>query len=166
MLCTPQIPNTLPPTPQNSSGCLLHLIPFLSVGSRSESSASLPTWKRKASVVPALVPRHLEVMLFASLRHGRKLKDLSAAEFLTAAEQLFEAILDAFRRRVLHRDVSINIILLADNQLLLVDWELGGRFEELSAAVVRGITGTLDTMSVASLRNYDPLPHDDIESVV
>jgi hypothetical protein len=92
-------------------------------------------------------------------------KDLSAAEFLTA-EQLFEAILDAFRRRVLHRDVSINIILLADNQLLLVDWELGGRFEELSAAVVRGITGTLDTMSVASLRNYDPLPHDDIESVV
>ncbi|KAJ7823973.1 hypothetical protein B0H14DRAFT_3729540 [Mycena olivaceomarginata] len=97
----------------------------------------------------------------------RKLKDLSAAEFLTAAEQLFEAILDAFRRRVLHRDVSINNILLADNQLLLVDWELGGHFEELLSAVVRGtVTGRVDTMSVASLRNDNPLPHDDIESAV
>jgi hypothetical protein len=106
-------------------------------------------------------------MLFASPRHGRKLKDLSAVEFLTAAEQLFEAILDAFRRRVLHRDVSINNILLGDNQLLLVDRELGGHFEELSSAVVRGtVTGTLVTMSVASLRNDNPLPHDDMESAV
>ncbi|KAJ7841395.1 hypothetical protein B0H14DRAFT_3694525 [Mycena olivaceomarginata] len=86
-----------------------------SVGSSSKSSASLPTRKRKASVLEdaALVLRHLEVMLFTSPRHGRKLKDLSAAVFLTASEQLFEAILDAFRRRVLHRDVSIHNILLA-----------------------------------------------------
>ncbi|KAJ6531122.1 hypothetical protein B0H19DRAFT_1190500 [Mycena capillaripes] len=106
-------------------------------------------------------------MLFASPHDGRMLKDLSAPKFINAAEQLFNAILDAFRRRVLHRDISINNILLADTQLLLVDWEIGRRFEEvLSADMPRTITGTLDTMSVASLEKNYPLPHDDIESAV
>ncbi|KAJ7471300.1 hypothetical protein B0H11DRAFT_2041179 [Mycena galericulata] len=104
-------------------------------------------------------------MLFASPPGGRNLKDLSAAEFLTAAEQLFEAILDAFRRRVLHRDVSVNNVLLSDNQLLLIDWEIGRLFEE-PLSVQGTITGTLDTMSTASLWNEDPLPHDDVESAV
>ncbi|KAJ7359311.1 hypothetical protein DFH08DRAFT_952464 [Mycena albidolilacea] len=113
---------------------------------------ALPMRKRKASVldVPALVLHHLEVMLFASPRHGRKLKDLSAAEFFTAAEQ-----------------PSSTPSAVASSIFLLVDWEFGGRFEELLSAIVRGtVTGTLDTMSVASLRNDDPLPHDDIESAV
>ncbi|KAJ7471305.1 hypothetical protein B0H11DRAFT_1378010 [Mycena galericulata] len=134
----------------------------------SSSSVSLSRGNRNANVLgdgPARVPRHLEVMLFASPRDGRNLQDLSAAEFLTAAEQLFEAILDAFRRRVLHRDVSINNILLAGNQVLLFDWEIGRLFEELSS-VQDIVIGTLDTMSVASLGKLDPLPHDDVESAV
>ncbi|KAJ7282954.1 hypothetical protein C8J57DRAFT_1463531, partial [Mycena rebaudengoi] len=114
---------------------------FASLGPPSlgfNSSVILPTRKRKARDLEDLpapsVPRHLELMLFASPHGGRKLSELSAVEFLTAAEQLFEAILDAFRRRVLHRDVSINNILFTDNQLLLVDWELGRHFEEPSSA--------------------------------
>jgi hypothetical protein len=118
--------------------------------------------------LPAMVPRHLEIMAFDSPPNARKLKDVpSAAEFLAAAEDLFRAIHDAFRRRVLHRDISVNNILVADNQLLIVDWEIGQRFQEPSSAAGRGtVTGTLDTMSVASLANRDPLPHDDIESAV
>ncbi|KAJ7855987.1 hypothetical protein B0H14DRAFT_730182 [Mycena olivaceomarginata] len=127
--------------------------------------------KRPASALedlPAIVPRHLEIMAFDSPPNARKLEYTpSAAEFLAAAEDLFRAILDAFRRRVLHRDISVNNILVAVNQLLLVDWEIGRRFQEPLSAAGRGtITGTLDTMSVASLANRDPLPHDDIESAV
>ncbi|KAF7336892.1 Pkinase-fungal domain-containing protein [Mycena venus] len=122
-------------------------------------SEILRNGKRPAGALedlPAMVPRHLE------------LKDVSsAAEFLATAEDLFRAILDAFRRRVLHRDISVNNILVADNQLLIVDWEIGRRFQEPSSAAGRGtVTGTLDTMSMASLANRDPLPHDDIESAV
>ncbi|KAJ6577121.1 hypothetical protein B0H10DRAFT_1963213 [Mycena sp. CBHHK59/15] len=118
--------------------------------------------------LPAMVPRHLEIMAFDSPPDARKLKDVSsAAEFLAAAEDLFRAILDAFRCRVLHRDISVNNILVADNQLIMVDWEIGRRFQEPSSAAGRGtVTGTLDTMSMASLANRDPLPHDDIESAV
>jgi hypothetical protein len=58
-----------------------------------------------------MVPRHLEIMAFDSPPDARKLKDVSsAAEFLAAAEDLFRAILDAFHRRVLHRDISVNNI--------------------------------------------------------
>ncbi|KAJ7086361.1 hypothetical protein B0H15DRAFT_346093 [Mycena belliarum] len=132
------------------------------------NSEILQSKKRTASTLPAMVLRHLEIMAFDSPPDARKLKDVpSAAEFLAAAEDLFRAILDAFRRRVLHRDISVNNILVADNQLLLVDWEMGRRFQEPSSAAERGtLTGTLDTMSVASLANADPLPHDDIESAV
>ncbi|KAJ6480376.1 hypothetical protein C8R45DRAFT_1005284 [Mycena sanguinolenta] len=127
--------------------------------------------KRPASALadlPAIIPRHLEIMAFDSPPDARMLKDVSsAAEFLAAAEDLFRAILDAFRRRVLHRDISVNNILVAKNQLLMVDWEIGRRFQEPSSAAGRGtLTGTLDTMSMASLANRDPLPHDDIESSV
>ncbi|KAJ7769043.1 hypothetical protein B0H14DRAFT_2968057 [Mycena olivaceomarginata] len=127
--------------------------------------------KRPASALedlPAIVPRHLEIMAFDSPPDARELKDVpSAAEFLAAAEDLFRAILDAFRRRVLHRDISVNNVLVAGDQLLLVDWEIGRRFQEPSPAAGRGtVTGTLDTMSVASLANRDPLPHDDIDSAV
>ncbi|KAJ7459945.1 hypothetical protein FB451DRAFT_566872 [Mycena latifolia] len=104
-------------------------------------------------------------MVFASPREARKLKDIPlAAEFLAAAEQLFRAILDAFRRGILHRDISVNNILVADNQLLMIDWEIGRRFQEPSSAAA--LTGTLNTMSVASLANNDPLPYDDVESAV
>ncbi|KAJ7880997.1 hypothetical protein B0H14DRAFT_2705730 [Mycena olivaceomarginata] len=127
--------------------------------------------KRPASALeglPAMVPRHLEIMAFDSPPDARNLKDVpSAAEFLAAAEDLFRAILDAFRRRVLHRDISVNNVLAAHNQLLMVDWEIGRRFQEPLSAAGRGtVTGTLDTMSMASLANRDPLPHDDIESAV
>ncbi|KAJ6587298.1 hypothetical protein B0H10DRAFT_815018 [Mycena sp. CBHHK59/15] len=81
--------------------------------------------KRPASALedlPTMVPRHLEIMAFDSPPDARKLKDVpSAAEFLAAAEDLFRAILDAFRRRILHRDISVNNILVADNQL----WSTG-----------------------------------------
>ncbi|KAJ7455253.1 hypothetical protein B0H11DRAFT_2067357 [Mycena galericulata] len=115
-----------------------------------------------------MVRRHLEIMAFVSPRNARKLEDISsAAEFLTAAEQLFQAILDAFCRRILHRDISVNNILVANSQLVMIDWEIGRRFQEPWLATRRGtLTGTLDTMSVASLSNEDPLPHDDIESAV
>ncbi|KAF7357568.1 Pkinase-fungal domain-containing protein [Mycena sanguinolenta] len=115
--------------------------------------------------LPTFVPRHLEVMVFASPHGGRKLKDVTSAEFLAVAEQLFQAILDAFRRRNLHRDISTNNVLVANNQLLLIDWEMGRHVSELSSG--RGtLTGTLDTMSVATLAMLDPLPHDDVESAV
>ncbi|KAJ6588265.1 hypothetical protein B0H19DRAFT_1098561 [Mycena capillaripes] len=113
-----------------------------------------------------MVSRHLEVLVSASPREARKLIDdsvLSATKFLAAAKQLFLAILDVFRRGVMHRDISVNNILLADSQLLMIDWEIGRRFVEpfnRQDAVI----GTLDTMSVASLMRADPLPHDDIES--
>ncbi|KAJ7104481.1 hypothetical protein B0H15DRAFT_942462 [Mycena belliarum] len=135
----------------------------------SGPSASLPGSKRKASTleeVPAPRPRHLEVMLFASPPNGLKLPLLSAAQFLSAAEQLLEAILDAFRRRVLHRDVSVNNILFADTQLLLIDWEIGSRVDEPWVNTPGNVIGTLDTMSGASLANDTPLPHDDVESAV
>ncbi|KAF7357605.1 Pkinase-fungal domain-containing protein [Mycena sanguinolenta] len=116
--------------------------------------------------LPTSAPRHLEVMVFASPHGARKLKDLTSAEFLAAAEQLFQAILDAFRRRVLHRDISTNNVLVADNQLLLIDWEMGRHVSELSSKRDRVLVGTLNTMSVASLASRDPLPHDDVESAV
>ncbi|KAJ7258626.1 hypothetical protein C8J57DRAFT_1644584 [Mycena rebaudengoi] len=136
-----------------------------------DDSEILQNGKRSAKALeylPAIVPRHLEIMAFDSPSNARKLKDVpSAAEFLAAAEDLFRAILDAFRRRILHRDISVNNILVADNQLIIIDWEIGRRFQEPSSAPGRGtVTGTLDTMSVASLANRDPLPHDDIESAV
>ncbi|KAJ7214639.1 hypothetical protein C8J57DRAFT_1600858 [Mycena rebaudengoi] len=136
-----------------------------------DDSEILQNGKRSAKALeylPAIVPRHLEIMAFDSPPNARKLKDVpSAAEFLAAAEDLFRAILDAFRRRVLHRDISVNNILVADNQLIIIDWEIGRRFREPSSAPGRGtVTGTLDTMSAASLANRDPLPHDDIESAV
>ncbi|KAJ7364299.1 hypothetical protein DFH08DRAFT_838916 [Mycena albidolilacea] len=134
-------------------------------------SENLRNRKRPASALedlPPIVPRHLEIMAFDSPPDARKLKDVpSAAEFLAAAEGLFRAILDAFRRRVLHRDISVNNVLVADNQLLLVDWEIGRRFQEPSRAAGRGtVIGTLDTMSIPSLANRDPLPHDDVEAAV
>ncbi|KAF8172827.1 hypothetical protein K438DRAFT_1940390 [Mycena galopus ATCC 62051] len=139
-------------------------------GSPNDSEI-LQNGKRPASALealPAMVPRHLEIMAFDSPPDACKLKDVpSAAQFLAAAEDLFRAILDAFRRRVLHRDISVNNILVADNQLLMVDWEIGRRFQEPSSVTGRGtVTGTLDTMSMASLADRDPLPHDDIESAV
>ncbi|KAJ7104488.1 hypothetical protein B0H15DRAFT_926395 [Mycena belliarum] len=98
-------------------------------------------------------------MLFTSPPNGRKLPLLSAAQLLSAAEQLFAAILDAFR----HRDVSVNNILLADTQLFLIDWEMEmGRGIDEPGSVV----GTLDTMSVASLGNDGALPHDGVEAAV
>ncbi|KAF7347427.1 Pkinase-fungal domain-containing protein [Mycena venus] len=134
-------------------------------------SKVLQTGKRSASALqslPTIVSRHLEAMVFASPHHTLKLKDLPAAvEFLAAAEQLFRAILDAYHRRILHRDISVNNILVANNQLLMVDWEIGRSFQEVLSAAGRGVvTGTLDTMSVASLGTKDPLPHDDLESAV
>ncbi|KAJ7196890.1 hypothetical protein C8J57DRAFT_1027092, partial [Mycena rebaudengoi] len=54
---------------------------------------------------------------------------------------------DAFRRGVIHRDISVNNILFADNQLLMVDWELGRRFVDPFTGQGT-VTGTLDTMSV------------------
>ncbi|KAJ7222561.1 hypothetical protein GGX14DRAFT_664211 [Mycena pura] len=115
--------------------------------------------------VPALVIRHPEVMVFDSPTDGRKLTELSAPEFLNMAKQLFEAILDAYSRRVLHRDVSINNI-RATSQLVLYDWEIGRLIDESPADPQGTVAGTLDTMSVASLDNRPPLPHDDIESAV
>ncbi|KAJ7460750.1 hypothetical protein FB451DRAFT_1371607 [Mycena latifolia] len=134
----------------------------------SSPPLGLPNPASALEDLPTMVPRHLEIMVFASPRKASKLKDVpSAVEFLAAAEQLFRAILDAFRRGILHRDISVNNILVADNQLLMIDWELGRRFQGPLSAARRGtLTGTLDTMSVASLENSDPLPHDDIESAV
>ncbi|KAJ6466319.1 hypothetical protein C8R45DRAFT_1021276 [Mycena sanguinolenta] len=131
-------------------------------------SYPLPTASEPTSSpehLPAIVPRHLEVMVFASPHGARRLKDLTSAEFLAAAEQLFRAILDAFRRRILHRDISSHNVLVTNTQLLVIDWEMGRRFSEPSSD--RGtLTGTLDTMSVAAIAMLDPLPHDDIESAV
>ncbi|KAJ6600235.1 hypothetical protein B0H10DRAFT_2230950 [Mycena sp. CBHHK59/15] len=143
--------DTPPPGPSNDSEILRNKRPA-----------------RALEDLPAMVPHHLEIMAFDSPPDACKLKDVSsAAEFLAAAEDLFRAILDAFRRCVLHRDISVNNILVADNQLIMVDWEIGRRFQELSSAAGRGtVTGTLDTMSMASLANRDLLPHDDIESAV
>ncbi|KAJ7430292.1 hypothetical protein FB451DRAFT_1500213 [Mycena latifolia] len=105
-------------------------------------SEILRAGKRPASALedlPTMVPRHLEIMVFASPRETRKLKDVPmAAEFLPAAEQLFRAILDAFRRGILHRDISVNNILVADNQLLMIDWEIGRRFQEPSPVALPG----------------------------
>ncbi|KAJ7778693.1 hypothetical protein DFH07DRAFT_1056104 [Mycena maculata] len=125
--------------------------------------------KRPASDVmalPAMVRRHLEVMIFASPREARKLMDISATDLLAVAKQLFLSILDAFRRHgVIHRDISVNNILFADNKLLMIDWELGRRFVEPFTGQGT-VTGTLDTMSVANLMMVDPLPHDEIESAI
>ncbi|KAJ6588262.1 hypothetical protein B0H19DRAFT_1098555 [Mycena capillaripes] len=115
-----------------------------------------------------MVSRHLEVMVFASPREARKLIDdsvLSATKFLAAAKQLFLAILDAFRRGIMHRDISVNNILVANSQLLMIDWEIGRRFVEPFKRQ-DAVIGTLDTMSAASLMRANPLPHDDIESAV
>jgi hypothetical protein len=113
-----------------------------------------------------MVRRHLEVMISTSPRAARNLVDVfSATKLLAAAKQLFLAILDAFRRGVIHRDISVNNILFADNQLLMVDWEIGRCFVESFGGPGTLTGGTLDTMSVASLMMADPpLPHDDIES--
>ncbi|KAJ6511318.1 hypothetical protein C8R47DRAFT_730503 [Mycena vitilis] len=115
-----------------------------------------------------MVPRHLELMIFRSPRGAHELKSVtSTADLLSIVKQLFAAILDAFRRRVLHRDISVTNVLSADNQLLIVDWEIGRRVNEPLRPSGQGtVTGTLDTMSVASLENQDPLPHDDVESAV
>ncbi|KAG5646122.1 hypothetical protein DXG03_004361 [Asterophora parasitica] len=67
--------------------------------------------------LPTMVPRHLEVMLFTSPRDALLLKDVrSGAQFLAAAEQLFPAILDVFHRGIIHRDTSVNNILVAGSQ--------------------------------------------------
>ncbi|KAG5645559.1 hypothetical protein DXG03_005834 [Asterophora parasitica] len=86
------------------------------------------TGKRLVSAIedlPAVVRRHLEVMPFSSPPNACQLMDVgSGATFLAAAQ----AILDAFRRGILHRDLSVNDILVANDQLLLDDWEIGRRF--------------------------------------
>ncbi|KAJ7267502.1 hypothetical protein C8J57DRAFT_1717847 [Mycena rebaudengoi] len=141
------------------------LAAFAAYGSPPLSDTSnIIQGKRTQGALPPLVSRHLEVMVYSSPHGARKLENASAAEFLSAAEQLFRAILDAFRRRILHRDIFVNNILIAGHQLLLIDWELGRRFQE--PASTAGLAGTLDSMSVASLEKADPLPHDDIESAV
>ncbi|KAJ7218560.1 hypothetical protein GGX14DRAFT_595276 [Mycena pura] len=71
--------------------------------------------------LPAMVRRHLEIMAFESPPNACALKYIpSAAQFLTAAKDLFLAILDAFRRRILHRNISADNILVANNQLFMV----------------------------------------------
>ncbi|KAJ7196292.1 hypothetical protein GGX14DRAFT_403492 [Mycena pura] len=144
------------------------LAAFAAHGLPLPASAQPSILRNRKEPFSVYVPRHLEIMIFESPPNARKLNCVpSAATFLAAAVDLFEAILDAFRRRVLHRDISVNNILVADNRLLVVDWEIGRRFTEFSFATQRGtITGTLDTMSVASLNQIDPLPHDDVESAV
>ncbi|KAJ7654138.1 hypothetical protein DFH06DRAFT_522083 [Mycena polygramma] len=120
-----------------------------------------------------MIPRHFEVMVFPP-REAHQLKSiasLAAADLLVAAEQLFGAILDAFRHRILHRDISVNNVLIADGQLLLVDWDIGRKFDAQAPAAGNGTctvagTSTLDTMSVARLKNWDLLPHDAVESAV
>ncbi|KAJ6454506.1 hypothetical protein C8R47DRAFT_1083094 [Mycena vitilis] len=149
-----------------------HGLPPLNEEDQDKPSGILPTGlKRRASALeelPPMVPRHLELMIFRSPPGARVLKSVtSTADLLSIAKQLFAAILDAFRRRVLHRDISVTNVLSANNQLLIVDWELGRRLDDPLRASGNGtVTGTLDTMSVASLENQDPLPHDDVESAV
>ncbi|KAJ7207845.1 hypothetical protein GGX14DRAFT_567147 [Mycena pura] len=115
--------------------------------------------------LPAMVRRHLEIMAFESPPNACAFKYIpSAAQFLTAAKDLFLAILDAFRRRILHRNISADNILVANNQLFMVDWDIRRLFPFAGG---RGtVAGTLETMSVAGLANRDPLPHDDFESAV
>ncbi|KAJ6515083.1 hypothetical protein C8R47DRAFT_1089966 [Mycena vitilis] len=114
---------------------------------------------------PTMVKRHLEMMVFKSPPGARPLTEVPTAELWGIVVQLFEAILDAFRRRILHRDISVNNVLVA-NRLLLVDWETGRQFDEPLTEGKSTITGTFDTMAVASLFKQPPLPHDDIESAI
>ncbi|KAJ6464264.1 hypothetical protein C8R47DRAFT_1156243 [Mycena vitilis] len=129
----------------------------------TDSSTVLGTHNQPAGA--SMVRRHLELMALTSPPDACKLADhnLTANSVFTAARQLFLAVLDAFRRGVIHRDLSVNNILFAQDHLLLVDWEIGRRFIE-AVTEEHTVTGTLDTMSIASLMMETPLPHDDLES--
>ncbi|KAF7313788.1 hypothetical protein HMN09_00536000 [Mycena chlorophos] len=108
--------------------------------------------------------RHLEIMLFESPRNAQRLDKLSTGTLLEAGIQLFECLLDLYTRGFIHRDISSGNVLFANGRVLIVDWETGRRFDSPFSDSGAATTGTLDTMSVASLRGRVPLPHDDAES--
>nr|GAT46702.1 predicted protein [Mycena chlorophos] len=108
--------------------------------------------------------RHLEIYAFETPENAKKLVDVTFRELLDALESLFEALYDAFRRRCMHRDISVGNCLFANGHILLIDWELGRRWDDSWNS--SSITGTLDMMSTRSLARKPPLPHDDFESTV
>ncbi|KAI5477932.1 Pkinase-fungal domain-containing protein [Pseudohyphozyma bogoriensis] len=122
---------------------------------------------RAESRVISIVPRHLGIIVFDSTPdavHSHKAS--SAVEFVDVLISLFEAILDAFERGVMHGDISsANVLITSDGKLRLIDWEVARWYG--APALDGTVTGTLDTMSISRLRG-DPfgLPHDDIESAV
>ncbi|KAI5477957.1 hypothetical protein MNV49_005749 [Pseudohyphozyma bogoriensis] len=115
----------------------------------------------------AIVPRHLEVVVFDSPHDAVPIaKAKSADDFIDVLIRLFEAILDAFIRGVMHGDVSSpNVLVTIDGKLRFIDWEVARRF---GAPATEGtVTGTLDTMSISRLfLNPTGLPHDDVESAI
>ncbi|KAF7308585.1 hypothetical protein HMN09_00707700 [Mycena chlorophos] len=126
-----------------------------------------PSYERKPSdrdTPKHTTERHLEIYVFETPENAKKLVDVTFPELLDALESLFEALYDAFRRRCMHRDISVGNCLFANGHILLIDWELGRRWDD--SWISGSITGTLDMMSTRSLARKPPLPHDDFESTV
>ncbi|KAJ7706126.1 hypothetical protein B0H17DRAFT_612382 [Mycena rosella] len=138
--------------PQCSPAYAPELIPSFA---SAHGSSDIPQdqTKDKQEKLPPLVRRHLEAFAYKSPHGARNLKHVPAAEFLAAVGQLFEAILDAFTRRVLHRDVSVNNVLVAHGRLLLVDWEIGRIFGDSFASSQAQWTPCRRRASVASLHS-------------
>ncbi|KAF7298857.1 hypothetical protein MIND_00833500 [Mycena indigotica] len=146
---------------------------FTAVGSHyptcNHGSQSLKTSRERPAAgtlsLPPLIPRHLEAMAFESPRDTRKLIELETSELIDIAIEIFLALLDTFKRHIIHRDVSSGNLLAVAQRILVIDWETGRIFESEPLQSGTEVTGTLDTMAVLALKKtLNPLPHDDVES--
>lgn len=113
--------------------------------------------------------RHIEILITQTLADGRRLAhtDVDTHTIVSIARQLFEAIAFAYKRNVLHRDISSgNVLFTPDGKLVWIDWECATPVGSIARSLER--TGTLDTMSVRALRGspFVHLPHQELESGV
>jgi hypothetical protein len=98
--------------------------------------------------------RHLEIYIL-DVPIGKPLKatkDLTL--FLDLVCQLFRVILNAYRAKVIHRDLSSGNVIVFEEKLYVIDWDAGKHLESQSPENTPDVTGTLDTMPIWRLRGH------------
>ncbi|KAI5475120.1 Pkinase-fungal domain-containing protein [Pseudohyphozyma bogoriensis] len=124
--------------------------------------------KRQRPVLNKITRRHIEIYVFDSPANAVRLGEVAnVGEFKSVAVELFGATLAAYEKGVAHRDPAYGNILSSGGKLVWVDWELGKLLDDDTPPSSSFITGTLDTMAVASLLRVSPIqPHDELEGAV
>ncbi|KAI6013862.1 hypothetical protein EDC04DRAFT_2579081 [Pisolithus marmoratus] len=148
-----------------------HIAPLICGGDVPHGETRTHEHARKAGSRP-IIHRYLHRLVLAFV--GRRLTQFKCTKELAwVVSHAMQAHWKAFKKaKVLHRDISVNNILIDENgEGVLIDWELAIFLDDNSGSNVlkrHDRTGTWQFISVALLRNPVQLHalEDDIESFV